>query len=165
MHGWKVVEGKQVLAVLLQALCRLGILVTVGVEERVKGLLRLVAAFSHPDLVNALGLRLETLGELVQHVSRLVHPTALMACLAVDFGERLPQAQSAIADGELGTDLQPLVLEPRQDLQPALLRLPEAVLATNSLVPCSVTPTMTSRHSRACSPRTLKYTPSAHQYT
>ncbi len=106
-----------------------------GVEERLKGLLRLVAAFSHPNLVkSALGLRLETLGELVQHVSRLVHPTALMACLAVDFGERLPQAQSPIADGELGTDLQPLVLEPRQEFQPAVLRLPEAVLDGHELL-------------------------------
>jgi len=60
------------------------------------------AGLGHPDLVQGrLDLGLHRLGQLLQYVGRLVHPAALVHRLRVEFGERLPEAQRTVADGQL----------------------------------------------------------------
>jgi hypothetical protein len=50
-----------------------------------------------------LGLGLQALGELVEHVGRLVHPAALLPRRGIDLAERLPRLLAltiAVGDGD-----------------------------------------------------------------
>ena len=52
----------------------------VGRQEEVEGALGVVPGFGHPDVLQVLlGFLLQTLGQLVQDVARLVYPAALLA--------------------------------------------------------------------------------------
>ena len=46
-------------------------------------------------------------GDLVQHVGGFVNPTALVAGAWKDLLDRLPEAERAIPDGQVGRDLEP----------------------------------------------------------
>jgi len=67
-----------------------------------------------------LALACRDLGHLVEHVDRLVHPAPLLASLAIDFTQRPPKSQGAVADGQLGADLQTAAFEVEQQFAPAL---------------------------------------------
>ena len=72
--GGEIVEGEQRVAVLGQALHRLGVLGRVLLHKYVQGGLRRGPIRRHPDLPQVLlHRRLHGLGNLVQHVGGLVH--------------------------------------------------------------------------------------------
>ena len=107
MLGGEVVEGEQRLLVLGQAANGFPVFRLVFGGEGVERLLRLLAALRHPDLVEVL-LRVASpgLGQLVQHVRRLVDPAALPAGLGEDLVQRLPEAQRTIPDRQLRGDFE-----------------------------------------------------------
>ncbi len=61
-------------------------------------------------------------------------PAALLAGLAVDLAQRLPEAERAVADGELRRYRQAAALEVEQQLQPALLALAVAVAQADDVL-------------------------------
>ena len=74
-----------------------------GFDENIERGECILLGLGHPDLLEgALGLRLLALRQLVQDVRGLVHPTALAACLGPHFLDRLPEAERAVGDCELG---------------------------------------------------------------
>src|SRR4051812_13209200 len=134
--SWKVVESKQRLAVLGQAGHGLVVLGPVLGDEAVEGVLGCLAVPSLVDGVQILlGLTLQGWRQFVQHVGGLVHPAPLLPGLGPDLVQRLPEAQGPIAGGELGTELQPvLVAQAEQELAPALGALAKAVLDGQQLL-------------------------------
>ena len=74
-----------------------------------------------------LGFLLQTLGQLVQDVARLVNPAALLAGAWVDLAERLPEAERAVAERQLRTHFKAAPLEIEQNFEPGLLTLAIAV--------------------------------------
>ena len=105
MLGGKVVERQHRLAVLDQACGRLVVLDGAGLDEGVEGAVCVVPGLGHPDLLEStLCLRVLALGQLVEHVGGLVHPTALAAGPGPHFLDRLPEAERAVGDGEFGRD-------------------------------------------------------------
>jgi hypothetical protein len=56
-----------------------------------------------------------------------VNAAALLPGGAIDLAQRLPEAEVAVADRELGTDLEPAVTQIDQQLAPGLLTLPVAI--------------------------------------
>lgn len=69
-------------------------------KRNVKGLEGILSGRSHPDLMQCLlDLGLHHLRNFVEHIGRLVHPTALMNCLGKDLAQRLqkPRAPSPTA--------------------------------------------------------------------
>ncbi len=119
MLGGEVVEGEQLLAILDQAGHGLVVLGRVGIDEGVEGRLRRLAGLGHPDRVQLLlGLGLQALGQLVQHVGRLVNPAALRARGTVNLAQRLLEPEIAVADGELRAELETAVPEIDEQLMP-----------------------------------------------
>ena len=146
--GWEVVEGQELLPVLSKTLGRLRILRLIDFDEEAESLLGLSLRRSQVDLVQMLlGLRLLRLRQFVQHVGRLMHPASLLAYLAVDLAQRLPEAQRAVAAGQLRRDLQAPLLQIDEQLAPGLRALPIAVLdGQQLLLPSSVAAMTTGRH-------------------
>ena len=73
--------------------------------KAVEGAVCVVPGLGHPDLLEStLCLRVPALGQLVEHVGGLVHPTALAAGPGPHFLDRLPEAERAVGDGEVGRD-------------------------------------------------------------
>src|SRR3954454_6556809 len=134
--SWKVVESKQHLAVLGQAGQGLVVLGPVLGDEAVEGVLGCLAVPSLVDGVQILlGLTLQGWRQFVQHVGGLVPPAPLLPGLGPDLVQRLPEAQGPVAGGELGIELQPvLVAQAEQELAPALGALAEAVLDRQQLL-------------------------------
>ena len=105
--GGEVVERQQDVAVPGQAGRGLVVLRPVGFQEEVEGALGILPGFGHPDVLQApLGFLLQTLGQLVQDVARLVNPAALLAGAWVDLAERLPEAERAVAERQLSDPFQ-----------------------------------------------------------
>src|SRR4030081_1259371 len=78
----EVVEGKQRVAILDQALDSLVVFDDPGFDEGVERGECILLGLGHPDLLErTLGLRLLALGQLVQDIGGLVHPTALARVL------------------------------------------------------------------------------------
>ena len=104
---WKIVENQQSITILGEAVGGLGILGLIGVDEEIESLPGLLPAFRHPDLMKTLlGLLLKGFGQFVEHVGRLVHPTALLARFAINLAQRRPKTQCAIAGGKFWPHLQ-----------------------------------------------------------
>src|SRR5512132_628354 len=61
--------------------------------------------------------------DLVQHVGGLVNPTALVPGAWKDLLDRLPEAEPAVADGQVRRDLEPTPLDVDEELPPALRAL------------------------------------------
>src|ERR1700730_15128265 len=92
----EVVEGKQRVAILDQALDSLVVFDAPGFGEGVERGECILLGLGHPDLLErTLGLRLLALGQLVQDIGGLVHPTALAACPRPHLLDRLPEAEGA----------------------------------------------------------------------
>src|SRR5580693_4949398 len=76
----EVVEGKQRVAILDQALDSLVVFDAPSFDEGVERGECILLGLGHPNLLErTLGLRLLALGQLVQDIGGLVHPTALAA--------------------------------------------------------------------------------------
>src|SRR5215216_7373099 len=75
--GREVVEGKQRIAILGQAVDRLGVFDAPGFDEGVESDERLLLGLGHPDLLQRpLGLRLLALGQLVEDVGGFCAPSS-----------------------------------------------------------------------------------------
>src|ERR687893_252175 len=119
--GWEVVEGQQRVAVLEQAGDRLLVLGRVLLGEGGDRRLSSGAVGRLPDLAQVLLRRgLDGFWQLVQDIDRLVHPAPMMPGGREDLLERLPEAERAVAGGQLRRDRQATRLEPGQQLMPAL---------------------------------------------
>src|SRR6202023_321701 len=141
----EVVEGKQRVAILDQALDSRVVFDAPGFDEGVERGECILLGLGHPDLLECtLGLRLLALGQLVQDIGGLVHPTALAACPRPHLLDRLPEAEGAVGDRELGSHRQ---------------RTP-SMSPTSSFLPSGVAPMITSRHCAASSSRACTWMPS-----
>jgi hypothetical protein len=89
-------------------------------DEAIESLFGGFPAFGLVDRVQVfLRLALHRRRQLVENVGRFVNPAALLPGFGPDLVQRLPEAQAAIAGGELGVDLQAvLVAQPEQQLAP-----------------------------------------------
>src|ERR1700719_3037921 len=124
----EVVEGKQRVAILDQALDSLVVFDAPGFDEGVERGECILLGLGHPDLLeHTLGLRLLALGQLVQDIGGLVHPTALAACPRPHLLDRLPEAEGAVGDRELGSHRKPPPFEVEEELFPRLRALAHAV--------------------------------------
>ena len=126
--GGEVVEGEQRVAILDQALDRLVVFDAPGFDEGVERGERILLGLGHPNLLQRpLGFRLLALGQLVQDVGGLVHPAALAARLRPHFLDRLPEAERAVGDRELGRHRKPAPFEVEEQFPPGLRALAHAV--------------------------------------
>src|SRR5262249_33817917 len=112
-----------------QALRRLGVFRLVCPQEQVERLVGLGPPWGQVNRVqHLLGFGLDTLGQLVQHVGRLVHPAALLAHLRPELPYGLPEPQRPVADRQLRLDRQPACLHVQEQFLPRLLALALTVL-------------------------------------
>ena len=126
--GGEVVEGEQHVAILGQALDRLVVLRAVDFRESIERGLGVLPGLGHPDVLKRpLGFGLQALRQPVEDIGGLVHPAALLARLRPDLGERLPEAERAVGDGELRPDRKSASLEIEQEFLPRLRALAHAV--------------------------------------
>src|SRR5438067_10104551 len=126
--GREVVEGKQRIAILGQAVDRVSVFDAPGFDEGVESDERLLLGLGHPDLLQRpLGLRLLALGQFVEDIGGFVHPAALATRLRPHFFERLPEAQRAVGDRKLGPDRKPAPLQVEEELAPRLRALAHAI--------------------------------------
>src|SRR5271155_4928041 len=122
--GWKVEECKESFSVLGQTGDRLLVLGAVFVGEHVDGGLGGRTGRRSVNLSKVcLHIDLDREGDLVQHVGGLVNPTTLMLGAGKDLLDRLPEAERAVADSEIGRDLKPTPFDVDEELAPALRAL------------------------------------------
>src|SRR2546423_1413559 len=165
--GREVEEGEQSFAVLRQAGDRLVVPGAVLVGEHINGRLGCRAGRRTVNFTKiGLHVDLDREGNFVQHVGGLVNPTPLVPGARKNLLDGLPEAERAVADRQVGRDLEPTLLDVDEEFSPALCALPHPGLKpTNSFLPSGVAPITTSMHSAAGSIRACKKTPSAHRYT
>src|SRR3981081_709548 len=124
----EVVEGKQRVAILDQALDSLVVFDAPGFDEGVERGECILLGLGHPDLLErTLGLRLLALGPLGQAIGGFLHPTARAACPWPPLPARLPEAEGAVGDRELGFHRKPPPFEVEEELFPRLRALAHAV--------------------------------------
>ena len=130
MLGWIIVEGQQLCPILGQTGCGLRKLQLVGGNELVKGPIGILSSFCHPDLMQRrLGFWLYCLGLIVEHITGLVHPAALLSGIVVDFGQGFP-ASEPLPIASFGPMRRPLKRIPEQ-LPPELLTFPVTIFYDN----------------------------------
>src|SRR5262249_39915072 len=89
----------------------------------------------HPDLLQlALGLRLLALWQLGEHVCGLVHPATLLARFRPYFAGGLPEAETAVGDGEFRPHVEPATLQVEQQAAPIVRTFPCAIDKTDQLL-------------------------------
>src|SRR5712672_1680810 len=126
--GREVVESKQRVPILAQAVGRLLVFGRVALDEGVERQLGGGLGFGHPDLLQrTFGLRLLALRQLGDHVRGLVHPAALLARFRPDLTGRLPEPERAIGDGEPRRHVEPAALQVEQQIAPVLRALASAI--------------------------------------
>ena len=133
--GREVVESEQRVAILDQAFDRLVVFDAPGFDEGVERRERILLGLGHPDLLQRpLGFRVLALRQLVQDVGGLVHPAALAAGLGPHLLDRLPEAERAVGDRELGRHRKPTPLQVEKQLPPGLRTLAHAVDQADELL-------------------------------
>ena len=94
---------------------------------------------------------------LFSTVGGLVNPTPLVPGARKDLLDGLPEAERAVADRQVGSDLEPTLLDVDEEFAPALCALPHPGLeADQFLLAFGVAPISTSMHSAAGSIRVCK---------
>src|ERR1700719_3932734 len=157
----EVVEGKQRVAILDQALDSLVVFDAPGFDEGVERGECILLGLGHPDLLErTLGLRLLALGQLVQDIGGLVHPTALAARPRPHLLDRLPEAEGT-ATASSGPIASPRRWRSRRSSfhDCALSRTP-SMSPTSSFLPSGVAPMITSSNCAASSSRACTWMPS-----
>ena len=150
-------EGQQGVAVLREALDCPGILRPIFLGE---GLYR---GFGRRPGLRTVDLARDTTfivawtarGTLFSTLAVLLQPTTLMSSAGIDLVERLPEAERAVTDRDLGRNGQPAPLHLDQELTPALNALPDADLEADQLLPALgrraiITSMMACSSMRAC---------------
>src|ERR1700737_465566 len=117
-------EGEQRFPVLRQAGDRLVVLGAVLVGEHINGRLGCRAGRRTVNFTKVcLHVDLDREGNFVQHVGGLVNPTPLVPGTRKDLLDCLPEAERAVADREVGRDLEPTLLDVDEEFTPALCAL------------------------------------------
>src|ERR1700742_59281 len=120
----EVEEREQRFAILGEAADRLLVLGTVFVGEHVDRRLGRCAGRRAVYLAKVdLHIDLNREGDLVQHVGGFVNPTALVPGAWEDLFHCFPEAECAVADREVGINLEATSLDVEQELTPALRTL------------------------------------------
>ena len=133
MFGGEVEMRLELIHLRLEALDGLWILrLVVRREGRHQALALLLRRRVHHGVQLALGLGLQVLRQLVEHVGDLVHPAPLLARLGEDVAQRSPESERAIADGD-DRRAHAASLHVPEERRPALGRLAEAVLERDDL--------------------------------
>src|SRR6187402_2782317 len=134
MLSREVEEGEQRFPVLRETSDRLVVLGAVFVGEHVDRDLGRRAGRRAVNLTKVcLHVDLDRDGDLVQHVSGLVNPTALVPGARKDFLDRLPEAERAVADRKVRRDLKPALPDVDEELTPALRALADSSLKADKL--------------------------------
>src|SRR3984893_12296808 len=159
----EVVEGKQRVAILDQALDSLVVFDAPGFDEGVERGERILLGRGHPDLLErTLGLRLLALGQLVQDIGGLGHPTARWPRVLGHTSStacQKPRAPSATASS--GPIASPRRLRSRRSsFQDCALSRTPSMSPTSSFLPSGVAPMITSRHCATSSSRACTWMPS-----
>ena len=81
-----------------------------------------------------LGLALHALGQLVEHIRRLVDPAALLASGWKDLPQSRPEAQRAVAHRQLRRQIEPLPFQVLEQLLPRQLAFAKAVVQRQQLL-------------------------------
>src|ERR1700730_12828656 len=103
MLGGKIIERQQYVAIFLEAGNGFVVFDSVKRDEAIERRLGILARLGHPDVLQGcLGLWLNALRQLIEHVRSLVPPTALLAHLAPDLADGFPEAERTVRDDELG---------------------------------------------------------------
>src|SRR5437899_3211981 len=119
--GREVVESKQRVSILAQAIGGLLVFQRVARDEGVERQFGSNLGFGHPDLLQrSFGFRLLAFRQLGEHVRGLVHPAALLARFRPDLTGGLPEPECAIGDAELRGHVEPAPLEIEQQIAPVL---------------------------------------------
>src|SRR6478752_7879992 len=135
MLGGEVEESEQSFSILRQTGDRLVVLVAVFVIEYVDRCLGGRAGRRAVNLTKiCLHVDLNREGDLVQHVGGLVNPTSLVPGGRRDLLDRLPEAECAVADREVGCDLEPTLLDVDEQFTPALRALTHPGLEADELL-------------------------------
>jgi hypothetical protein len=157
MLGGKVVEGEQRVTIFGKALGCFFAFAAVGLDEDVESGFGGAPCLRHPDVVQrTLNLAVQAVGQLVEHVGGLVHPTTLRSRVRqiYSIAFQKPSAPSPTAScGPLASPRR-FRSSKRSPQDCALSRRPSAS-PTSSFLPSGVAPMITSRHcasssSRAC---------------
>src|SRR5215207_6065722 len=164
--GREVVEGKQRIAILGQAVDRLGVFDAPGFDEGVESDERLLLGLGHPDLLQRLAFACWLLGSLLRTLAvlctqqrwpRVFGHTSSTAC-------QKPSAPSATASS--GPIASPRRLRSSSSsLQDCALSRTPSMRPTSSFLPSGVAPMMTSRHCASSSRRACTWMPSTQKYT
>lgn len=102
MLGREVIKGKECVLIIDQALDRLWIFSAIFLGKDSDRCPCRSPVWREPDFHQIpLHRWMHGLGNLVENVAGLVHPTALMARFGMNFFERLPEAKSAVAHRQL----------------------------------------------------------------
>src|SRR5712671_6741122 len=158
----EVVEGKQRVAILDQALDSLVVFDAPSFDEGVERGECILLGLGHPNLLErTLGLRLLALGQLVQDSGGLVHPTALAACPRPTSSTACQKPRAPSATASSGPIASPRRLRSRRSSfhDCALSRTP-SMSPTSSFLPSGVAPMITSRHCAVSSSRACTWMPS-----
>src|SRR5271167_2178195 len=128
-------ESQQRVAILDQAFDRLIVFDGPGFDEGVERRKRILLGLGHPDLLERpLGFRMLALRQLVQDVGGLMDPAALAAGLRPHLLDRLPEAERAVGDRELGRNRKPAPLQVEEQFPPGLGALAHAVNEADELL-------------------------------
>ena len=128
VFSWEVKEGQQLLAVFHQFGYCLPVLHTTGFDEDVEGCVGLLLRLGHPDVLQIRpGLFVDGPGHGSQHVRCLVDPASLFTGLGVNITQSSPEPGLAIADGQFRRHSQTPLLEPFEQVAPAVRVLSEPV--------------------------------------
>src|SRR3981189_1281871 len=165
--GREVVESKQRVSILAQAIGGLLVFQRVALDEGVERQVGSNLGFGHPDLLQcSFGFRLLAFRQLGEHVRGLVHPATLLARFRPDLTGRLPKPESAIGDDEPRRHVDPAPLEIDAQMAPVLCVLAGTIgEPTSSLRPSGVAPISTRMHCFSSSSRASRWMPLAQRWT
>ena len=101
MLSRKIIEGQEHVAIFGQLANSLVVFHAVGCGKEIEGNLCVHACLSLPDAVQ-MAFVLDRLRHRVEHIASFVEPATLFLRGTKDLAQRMPEPQSAIANGEIG---------------------------------------------------------------
>src|SRR6202051_4821225 len=133
--GGEVEESKQRFPVLCQTGDRLVVLGVIFVGEHIDRRLGRGAGRRAVNLAKVdLHVDLDRESDLVQYVGGLVNPTPLVPGARKDLLDRLPEAERAVANGEVRRDLEPTMLDVDEKFTTALCSLTDPGLEADEFL-------------------------------
>lgn len=127
MLSREVVKGQQLVPIFEKAFGGLWIFRLEYSDEQIEGGMRIFACLGLPNVVqHLLGFGLGSLGQVIQHIASLMHPTPLLAGRGKDLFQRRPESHDSVAGGQFRGG-KAATSQGQQHLAPALLAFPDAI--------------------------------------